>query len=151
MKKDRNKYTRSEKLAFALCLSFWCAPICTAPLSLAFLLLSPRLLLLRSPPVLLPSPLLPPSSPSGSSSTSTTSSLFPGDDRVVLGRVVVDETLRLLWEGIRFVLVWDLELGLVKGKSERCDVSLLTFVKTKMVSVGPQYASPNCPVLYGIA
>ena len=115
--------------AFAICLSFWCAPICTAPPSLAFLLL------LRSPPVLLPPPLLPPSSPSGSSSTSTTSSLVPGDDRVVLGRVVVDETLRLLWEGIRFVLVWDLELGLVKGKSERCDVSLLggkmTFVKTK--------------------
>ena len=106
---------RSEKLAFALCLSFWCAPICTALPSLAFLLLPPRLLLLRSPPVLLPSPLLPPSSPSGSS---TTSSLFPGDDRVVLGRVVVDETLRLLWEGIRFVLVWDLKLGLVEGEPE---------------------------------
>ena len=102
-KKNRNKYTRSEKLAFALCLSFWCAPICTAPTSLAFLLR-----LLRSPPVLLPSPLLPPSSPSGSSSTSTTSSLVPGDDRVVLGRVVVDEALRLLRERVCLVLVWDL-------------------------------------------
>jgi len=52
--------------------------------------------------------LLPPPSPLGSTTSSTSTLLLARYDRVVLGRVVVDEALRLLREWVRLVLVWDL-------------------------------------------
>ena len=47
--------------------------------------------------------------------------------RVVLGGIVVDEPLRLLLEGVRLVIVGDLELGLVKWEpvDQYCDTALL--------------------------
>ena len=103
--KSAGAFSKADKLAFAASLRSFLASSASSlilPLPPCCLLL--LLSSLSSPPI----SLLPPPSPLGSTTSSTSTLLLARYDRVVLGRVVVDEALRLLRERVRLVLVRDL-------------------------------------------